>query len=74
MLKTVLIVLMLVAVSVLLLSVRLWFGRRFVHTHIDGHRALNRRGIRCVKEMDRQARQTNKRRVSEKSESIKVKH
>lgn len=58
---------LLTAISLLLLSVRLFFGKKFVHTHIDGNKPLNRQGIRCVKEMDRQARRDNPHRVSEHS-------
>ncbi|MBO6189439.1 MAG: hypothetical protein J6N92_01345 [Alloprevotella sp.] len=65
--KVLLVILLLVAASVLLLSVRLWFGKRFVHTHIDGNRPLNQRGIRCVKEMDRQERRENPHKVNESS-------
>lgn len=43
-----------VAVSLLLLSVRLLCGKKnFVHTHIDGNRALNAKGIHCAKDQDK---------------------
>ena len=64
-----LIICALVAAAVLLLCVRPLAGRRFVNTHIDGNSALNRQGIRCVKEMDRRERRANPRRVSERTNS-----
>lgn len=65
MLKLFLCIALLTGVSLCLLSVRLFFGKKFVHTHIDGNRALNRRGIRCVKETDRRERSDNPHRVAE---------
>lgn len=66
MLKILLSSLFLVALAVALLSVRLFVGKRFVHTHIDGNRALNRRGITCVKDMERRERRVNPHAVKER--------
>lgn len=53
MLKALLIALTIIALSVILLAVRLLFGKRtFIHTHIEGNKALHTRGIHCAKEMD----------------------
>lgn len=55
--KEFLFILIIVAVAVLLLSVRLWLrGKTFVHTHIDGNKEMAKRGIHCVKRMDREER------------------
>ena len=60
MLDVVLITAGLIALAVVLLSVRLLCGkRRFVQTHIDGNKALNRKGIFCAKEQDRAQRRHN---------------
>lgn len=57
----------------LLLCVRIFTGKnkRFIHTHIDGNKALNKKGIFCVKEMDRRERRINKNAVNEKNLKIK---
>ncbi len=62
------IILLIIAIAVAFLSVRLFVGRRFVHTHVDGNKALNRQGIHCAQSQDRKARRDNPYRVSEKSE------
>ena len=57
MLKEIVLVLLIIAIAVLLLSVRLLFGKKeFVHTHVEGNPDMERRGIGCVKSQDRQAR------------------
>ncbi len=60
------ITLLIISIAVAFLSVRLFAGRRFVHTHVDGNRALNKQGIHCVQSQDRNARRPNPRRVSER--------
>ena len=52
MIKLFLIVLGIVAVCVALLSVRLFVGREFVHTHVEGNKELHRRGIKCASALD----------------------
>ncbi len=59
--------LLIIAIGVVLLSVKLFFNRNFVHTHISGNKALNRRNIHCVQELDRELRRPNKFAVSEKT-------
>ena len=56
MIKLFLIVLGIVAVCVALLSVRLFVGREFVHTHVEGNKELHRRGIKCARALDPQMR------------------
>lgn len=48
MLGHVLAVIAIVLVAVLALSVRLFFGKPFVHTDIKGNAELERRGLNCV--------------------------
>ena len=60
-----LITLAFLAIAVALLSIKLYFGKKFVHTHIDGNKALNKKGIHCVQSMDRNMRKPNPFRVSE---------
>ncbi len=50
----VIITIVIVAVAVLLLSIRLLCGKKnFIHTHIDGNKALNAKGIHCAKDQDK---------------------
>lgn len=69
MLETIAITLLIIAISVAFLSVRILFGKRFVHTHIDGNKALNRKGIHCVQAMDKMERKANSKRVNEKNKN-----
>ncbi len=58
--------LLIVAIGIVLLCVRLFFGKGFVHTHIDGNRALNRKGIHCVQAQDAEARRQRRTAVKER--------
>ncbi len=60
------ITLAIIAVAVALLCIKLYFGQKFVHTHIDGNRALNKKGIHCVQSLDRKMRKPNPNQVSER--------
>ena len=57
MLTTLFITLIIIAASVVLLSVKVLMkkGGRFPNTHIEGNRALGKKGIFCAKTMDRMA-------------------
>lgn len=60
--------LVLIALGLVFLAVRLFFGKKFVHTHLEGNKALNKKGITCVIEMERkERRKSNKHKVSERS-------
>lgn len=59
------IILGIIALCILLLSVRLFFGKRFVHTHIEGNREMQKRGIHCVTHMDRMERRERRTKVEE---------
>lgn len=48
-----------------LLSVRLFFGKSFVKTHVDQSKAMRQRGIGCVQSQDAAARIENRKRVKE---------
>ena len=55
MLTTLLFTIIILFVSVLLLCVKILFvkGGQFPNTHIEGNRALGKKGIYCAKTMDR---------------------
>lgn len=59
------ITLLIVAICMALLSVRLFFGKSFVKTHVDQSKAMRQRGIRCVQSQDAAARIENRKRVKE---------
>lgn len=67
---TLLLVLVVVAVSMALLSVRLFFGKAFVKTHIHQSKAMGERGIGCVKEQDKGARHSSRQGVAERRPRI----
>lgn len=62
-----LIILAIIAIAFLLLAVKVLLGKKFVHTHIDGNRPLNKKGIHCVQSMDRKMRKDNPNKVREHS-------
>lgn len=57
MLYSVLLILLIVAISVLLLGVKVFFvkGGRFPNGHVSGNKAMRERGIGCVQSQDREA-------------------
>ena len=61
-----LIILAIITIAVALLGIRVLVGRKFVNMHIEGNKALNRKGIHCVQSMDRNMRKDNPHRVSER--------
>lgn len=63
MLKLTLIVLVIVAVSMLLLTVNIWVrGGEFRSQHIGQSKEMRRRGIHCVQSMDAMERRRKKMR------------
>lgn len=67
MIKIFLIVLGFVGIGIAFLCIKLFFGEKFVHIHIDGNKPLNAKGIHCVQSLDATERKENPHRVSEKS-------
>ena len=66
MLKEVIFVLVIVAIAVVLLCIRLLFGRKnVVNSHIEGNREMARRGIRCVRHQDMEARLNSGLKINE---------
>lgn len=58
--------LLIIAISLIFLCVRLFFGRKFVHTHVDGNKAMHARGIHCAQSLDAEERRENRFKVNEK--------
>lgn len=64
MLKLVLLILAIVAVSVLLLSINIWLrGGEFRSQHIGQSKEMRRRGIHCVQAMDAMERKAKGKRL-----------
>ncbi len=68
MLKTILITLLIVAISMAFLSVKVILKKngRFPNTHVSGNKAMRERGIGCVQSQDREARKANPHAVAER--------
>lgn len=59
-----------IAAAMILLSVRIFAGKKFVHTHVDGNKALNKKGIHCAQSQDREMRRKRTTAISEKRKDI----
>lgn len=58
MFHTVLLLVLIIAICMALLSIRLLLGKKdFVHTHVEGNKALAEKGISCAKSQHKQAQQ-----------------
>ena len=57
MMYSVLLILLIVAISVVLLGVKVFFVKngRFPNSHVSGSKAMRQRGIGCVQSQDREA-------------------
>lgn len=73
MLKTLIAVLLIIALSMVLLCVKILLkkGGRFPNTHVDANTALRQKGITCVKTMDALERIDNPRRINEHNKNHK---
>lgn len=67
MIETLLISLLIVAICFGLLGIGIWIKGKFPNFHIDGNKALNDQGIRCVEAQDKEARRDNRLAVPERS-------
>ena len=67
MFRTLLFTLIIIAVSVVLLSITIIIKKngRFPNTHVGGSKAMRKRGIKCVQSQDKDARRENNMAVKE---------
>jgi len=65
MLQALLFSLLIIATSMLLLGVRLLFGKPFAKTHVEGNKALSDRGIHCAQAQDAEMRRPKRQAVTE---------
>ena len=63
MVETILITLLIVAISLVLLGVKVFFtkGGKFPNGHVSGNKALRKKGIGCAQSQDREAQQKKSR-------------
>lgn len=66
-LKTLLLTLLIIAVSMALLAITIIIKKngRFPNTHVSGNKALRKRGIKCAQSQDRDARKENHMAIEE---------
>ena len=62
MVETILITLLIVAISLVLLGVKVFFtkGGKFPNGHVSGNKALRKKGIGCAQSQDREAQKKPK--------------
>ena len=67
MFKTLLFTLLIIAISIVLLAIKIIIKKngRFPNTHVGGNKEMRRRGIKCVQSQDRDARRNNPMAVKE---------
>lgn len=57
---------LIIAICILLLSVNILFRNKpFVNIHVDGNKALRKKGIHCVQAQDQESRRNNPRQIPE---------
>lgn len=73
MLKTIILAMIIVAISIALLSITIIIKKngRFPNIHVSGNKGLRKRGIKCAQSQDRDARRKNPMAVSESSKKEK---
>lgn len=64
-LKVFFLALVILAIALALLGVRLFFGKRFVSSHISGNKHLRARGIHCMSAQDALMRADNPHKVKQ---------
>ncbi len=77
MLKTLLLTLLIIAISFALLAITIIIKKngRFPNTHVGGNRHMLKRGIKCAQTQDREARRANPHAIPEtrkKNKTIKL--
>lgn len=68
MLGTIVVTLLIVAISFCFLAIKILFKKngRFPNTHVGGSKAMRKRGIGCVQSQDFESRVKNKLAISER--------
>lgn len=69
MLETFLFSLLIIAIGILLLCVKVIFGKRFPNTHVSGNKSLTDKGIHCAQAQDAEMRANNRKGVKERRQT-----
>lgn len=69
MFKTIILTLLIIAISFALLAITIIVKKngKFPNIHIGGNREMRKRGIKCAQSQDRDARKDNPMRIKERS-------
>ena len=72
MVETILITLLIVAISLLLLGVKVFFTKngKFPNGHVSGNKALREKGIGCVQSQDREAQKKSRFSIDELEKAL----
>ena len=72
MVETILITLLIVAISLLLLGVKVFFTKngKFPNGHVSGNKALREKGIGCVQSQDREAQKKSRFSINELEKAL----
>ena len=65
------IITLIIAIGIAFMCFKILLGCRFPHLHLDGNKAMHKRGIGCVQSMDAAERRENPHRVAEKHKTTK---
>lgn len=65
MLQTILITVLIVAISITILSIGIILKGKFPNSHVSGNKHLREKGIGCAQSQDRAARKLNKHAIPE---------
>ena len=73
MVETILITLLIVAISLVLLGVKVFFtkGGKFPNGHVSGNKALRQKGIGCAQSQDREAQKKPRFSINELEKALK---
>lgn len=63
-------ILPLVGAALLLLCIRVLLGKKFIHTHVDGNKALQEKGIHCAQAQDALMRHNPPTAVAERTPDL----
>ena len=72
MLEAILITLLIVAISIVLLGVKVFFVKdgKFPNSHVSGNKAMRDRGIGCVQSQDREAQRKPRFSINELEKAL----
>lgn len=70
MVETILITLLIVAISLLLLGVKVFFTKEVPNGHVSGNKELRKKGIGCAQSQDREAQKKSRFSIDELEKAL----